>query len=490
MSISNALNNALSGLSANGRLADVTAGNLANALTPGYGRQTVNLASAVTGAQGTGVRVDSVSRQLDPALSAERRGADGTLAQRTAVSDGLLRLERAFGQVGEPGGLYGRLEAFEIALRQLGDTPESAPRQVATADAARDLAQSFNTIAAETLAVREAADRDIARAVEETNANLAAFADINRRIQVATAAGRETAALIDRREGLIDRVAQVVPVRQTLRDDGVVELRTAEGIGLADIRAQQLTYSRQIAYQPGLEFADGAGTLSGITLQGIDVTPGGQGSQAIKGGALAGLFALRDEVAPQFERQLDSLAADLIARTADPAVDPTIAPGTAGLFTDRGAAFDPVDTVGIAYRIELNAVVDPQAGGDPARLRDGLYAAGAAPTSDPTLVRALADALSDRRDASATPGVTGLLSLSDRMARVSESVATGRVSAEGEVATISAARDVLAAQESARVGVDTDAELSRLVQIEQAYAANAQVIQTAARMLDELQRIR
>ena len=40
------------------------------------------------------------------------------------------------------------------------------------------------------------------------------------------------------------------------------------------------------------------------------------------------------------------------------------------------------------------------------------------------------------------------------------------------------------------LGVDQDREMQRLIQIEQAYAANAQVIQTASRMLDELTRLR
>ncbi len=72
---------------------------------------------------------------------------------------------------------------------------------------------------------------------------------------------------------------------------------------------------------------------------------------------------------------LDGMARDLYERFADPALDPTIAAGDPGLFTDRGAAFDPADEVGLAGRIAVNAAVDPAQGGQSWRLRDGIYAA-------------------------------------------------------------------------------------------------------------------
>ena len=55
MSISSALNIALSGLTATGKRAEITSGNLANALTDGYGRQSVTLSSGVLGGFGNGV---------------------------------------------------------------------------------------------------------------------------------------------------------------------------------------------------------------------------------------------------------------------------------------------------------------------------------------------------------------------------------------------------------------------------------------------------
>ena len=80
MSITSALNNALSGLNATSKLAEITAGNLANALTDGYGRQIVSLSGTVLGGHGTGVVVSGVDRASSPELTSARRIADGDMA--------------------------------------------------------------------------------------------------------------------------------------------------------------------------------------------------------------------------------------------------------------------------------------------------------------------------------------------------------------------------------------------------------------------------
>ncbi len=66
MTIASALNNALSGLTATGKLAEITSGNLANTLTDGYGRQSVTLSAAVLGGYGNGVAVAGVDRASSP----------------------------------------------------------------------------------------------------------------------------------------------------------------------------------------------------------------------------------------------------------------------------------------------------------------------------------------------------------------------------------------------------------------------------------------
>ena len=75
----------------------------------------------------------------------------------------------------------------------------------------------------------------------------------------------------------------------------------------------------------------GAGALSGLTLNGLDIAPGSGSVQAIESGALAGAFRLRDEAGPEFQQRIDGFAEDLIDRLAAPGIDPTTGLGDPGI---------------------------------------------------------------------------------------------------------------------------------------------------------------
>ena len=489
MSIASALTNALSGLTATGKLAEVASGNLANAMTEGYGRRSVTLAAAAPAGAGAGVAVTGVHRAADPELTAARRVADGNLAGGQTRLEALVRLERALGEAGGTDTLAARVRAFEGALRQLAETPEQAAQQAAAATAARDVAVKLNQISTESARVRQTADTEIARQVEEVNTALARIATLNRQIRIFQTSGRDAAALVDERERLIDRVAGIVPIREQAQPGGVVALSTAQGLPLADTRAQRLAFTPTPVITPAMRYDGGAGALSGLTLDGVDITPGGPGAQALTGGALAARFEVRDSIAPAVSDRADALAADLIGRLGAPGLDPTVAPGAPGLFTDAGAAHDPANRAGLAGRIRLNAAVDPAEGGAAWRLRDGVGAAAPGPASDPALPRAFLDALAARGGATPVPGVSAALSFAGTAEGVMERTALDRVTAEGEAAALGSVRETLATAEAEAIGVDSDAELQAMIRIEQAYAANAQVIQAAARMLDDLMEI-
>jgi len=348
------------------------------------------------------------------------------------------------------------------------------------------VATRLNQISTESARVRSTADAEIARQVSEVNGALGKIARLNRQIQIFSASGRDTANLIDERERLIDRVASIVPIREQRRDDGVVEIMTQQGLPLADTRAQQIEFSATPIVTAPMRYDGGAGALSGLTLNGVDITPGGPGTQAIDSGGLAGLFAVRDRIASEFSDRADALAADLIGRLSAAGLDPTVAPGAPGLFTDDGGPYDPSVIEGLAGRIKLNAAIDPAQGGDPARLRDGLGSTAPGPLVDGALPRAMLDALTQRSAFVTMPGLHAGMSVKEAATGFMELTALGRVSAESEFASVSASRQTLALAEADRIGVDSDDEMRALIQIEQAYAANVQVIQTASRMLERL----
>jgi len=485
MSISSALQSAVSGLGANSRMLEVVSGNLANQLTEGYAARSVSLGS-MAGGLGGGVRVLSVDRAVDTELTALRRRADAEAARGGIMSDAATAIASALGETGEPGSLIDRLRRFETALGALADTPESAPRQEAAVAAAIDLTAGFVAMSEETVRLREGADGAIAREVEAINTALGEVARLNRQIQVFMATGRDTSALEDARERHVDRIAAAIPLRETRTDDGRIELRTEQGLTLVDSSARRLDFTPTPVITAPMSYAGGTGALSGLRLGDVDIAPGSGRAQALTDGALAGLFEVRDETLPRFQAQIDALAADLIARGDPGTADPTLGAGDPGLFTDAGAALDSAPLVGLAGRIAVNPSIDPAAGGLPSRLRDGLAAATPGPVGRDTLLRVLGDAFAARTDATSVPGLSGELSLDGRIAGVMELVATARVAREVDLGVLTGARAVLAGEEGRLRAVDEDAELAKLIRLEQAFAANTQVIQAAARMLDEL----
>ena len=112
MSISNALNNAASGLAASARLADTISNNVANAMTDGFGRRTTEISSLSLGGYGSGARIGVTTRAENPYLTAERRGMDAALGATGTRSDAY---ERMMAAMGEPGAAERALDGRDRA---------------------------------------------------------------------------------------------------------------------------------------------------------------------------------------------------------------------------------------------------------------------------------------------------------------------------------------------------------------------------------------
>ncbi len=481
MGLTSAISNANSGLSAASRRAGLVSSNIANALTPGYVRRDLSVSENVAGGIGAGVKVSGVSRAIDPAITNDRRVADGMAQRDQLISTAYATLSNALGDPADPYSLFAQYESFETALRSLSQTPESQPMQSQVLDAANALVFGFQQLSVQAQTMRQNADSEIARQVSFVNDAVKQIESLNNQISTGGSGGRDVAALEDQRKVLIDQVAAIIPVREVARDYGKVDLITNEGVFLLAGKARPIEFTPANIVTADATLANGA--LSGLTVAGADITPGG-GSQAIQQGALAGLFETRDRVGVDFQTKIDGLARDMIERFEG--IDPTLAVGAPGLFTDAGAAFDPANEAGLASRITLNAAVDPAQGGSLWRLRDGLGAAGEGAAGNGDLLTVLLDALTEMKSIPAGAGVEGQKTAASAVADVSSLIGAARMTAETRLAANMARAQSLEEAELAVTSVDTDLEMQKLLIIEQAFAANARVIQTADEMLRTL----
>ncbi len=489
MTISQALNNAASGLSAASRRAGVTSNNIANALTEGYSRRDVNLSERVTDGAGAGVSVSGVSRATNPAVTYERRIADASFAFNSANAGAMTRVSNFLGGPDDPTSLFQKYANLESAMRALAETPNSTPLQQKVVATANDLASTFNRIASSYQQIRTEADKEIGLRVDEVNDALQKIEALNGSIGRGSATGADVTALQDQRQQLINKVNESIPVRELVREGGRVDLMTPEGVFLLSGTARTIEFSPAALVTAGQEYLGGAGSLSGISVDGKDITPGGPGSLPITNGGIAGLFNVRDNTVPEMSQALDALAFDLIGRFEDPAVDPTLNPGDPGFFTDNGAASDVLNLNGLAGRIELNAAVDPAQGGEVWRVRDGVQAVAPGPAGSDAFVRALISAMTDSRPSHAALQSPGALNASEGAAHLAALAGGARASASEQLSASSALAQSLYEAEKFETGVDTDRELQNLIIIEQSFAANTRVIQTVDEMIRRLMEI-
>lgn len=484
MSMSSALSNALSGLSAMSRTAEVASRNISNAGVEGYVRREVALGERVLAGRGAGVSVLGVSRAEDAMLTAERRRTESGAVRAEAEAGTTRALADAFGAVGSDDTLAIRLADFENALRGLAAGPESTTNQVGAVAAANGLARSMNAISTDARRLRMDADTEIKRQVDEVNDALSKIEKLNRDIQAELAGGREVTALLDERDRQVEIVNGIVPIRETRKADGTVSLLTPGGAALLEGRAQRLSFTPTPVITDAMSYE--AGDLSGVSVLGRDGTPAAGGSPLLAGGALEAAFRARDETIPAFTRQIDGLARDLIERFQDLAVDPQApppAPLAPGLFTDGGAPFDltadPDQETGLAGRLAVNDAV----AADPTRLRDGIVTLDPRSAASAELPNALLDALGEARSAGAGLAVPGQRDAGGFVIELSSTWAAEAARLEGTGALERGRVTLLAEAELSVEGVDTDAELGDLLAIEKAYAANARVVRAVDEML-------
>jgi flagellar hook-associated protein 1 len=485
MSLSTALTNASTGLAGSSRLADTISNNVANAMTPGFGRRTTELTSLTLGGYGSGVRVLGTWRAENPLLTSERRAADAALGAATVVDEAYQRIMAAVGEPTETTALASRVVALETALLGATASPHSVTKLTQAVDAAGDLAATLRGVSEENVRIRTEAEAEIARQVDFVNAALHTVSEINDKIASMTLTEQETAALEDERGRLIDGIASIVPVRVANREGGRVAVYAQNGGVLLDSRVWELSFTATSG--PLLADMTLGAPLNGLAQDrgnpaGPEPVAVGGGAGLFDGGSLAALFEVRDRVVPEFNAEIDRFAEDLITRFRD-LMPPAALDGAGdGLFVDGGTG----GLAGLAGRLEINAAVDPAAGGAVWRLRDGLGAVAPGPEGFGDYLAALSDAA-----VAAQPG-TGFVSLNapNGAAGIAAEIASffgGKVArSEDRQAYLSAQQAILAERETHALGVDSDAELQYLMLVEQTYAANARVLSVVDSLMQKL----
>jgi flagellar hook-associated protein 1 len=480
--LTSAIANAQSGLVASATRANVASQNIANASMPGYARQSVSLNSTLQGS----VEVSGISRAETPVLTADRRRADSDLGYASTLANSLDSLATAMGDPDQEISLFNDYARLEEKLREYADTPESTTLQYEVITAGKNLIGSFGRVQDQITIVRNEAEANIGVQVQQVNTSLERIHELNSQIVALEAIGENASSLRQDRDLQLDTIAKIIPIKIFGRNNGHIAISLDSGVSLLEGTVHKLDFTPTTVVGAETDYRGGVGPLSGVSVNGVDITPQGASNQTLRTGSLAALFEIRDGEGFAAQQQLDSMALDLIERFADPAVEPGLAAGDAGLFGDNGDTYDATNITGLAGRLTINTAIDPEAGGELWRLRDGVTAAAEGPVGEDDHIRDLLGALTNVRAAPANSGITGDKSASQLAADISSFRATKAESTLTQATFQSNRQITLSDAELANTGVDVDQELQALIAIENAYGANARVLQTVNSMLQTI----
>ncbi len=484
MSLSGALGTAQTALANNAAQSALLSKNIANLSNANYSLETAGTITLVGG----GVQIGATERATNNALLSSLFGAQSASTSSQALSDGLTQIANTLGlgtttsTAGasatdtSPATLIGGLST---ALQQYASEPDNDSLATAAVSSAQALATNLNQASATVQSVREQADGAIATSVATINSLLSQFTSVNNAVVADTAIGADVSDAQDTRDGLLKQLSNEIGINTVQGANGGTAIYTDSGATLFE------TVPRTVAFTPTSAFT--AGTVgNAVSVDGVPVT-GASAVLPIQSGRLAGLTALRDTAAPDYQNQLDQIASGLVSAFAETDQTGGTAPTAPGLFTATGLTGLPTSVTGLAASITINANVDPAQGGVATRLRDG----GIADPSNPAYtyntsgdvgysdrLTALGAALGQTRSFDASSGGIASGSLATYAAASIGAISAARQTASTAATNTGALATAAGTALSNATGVNLDDELSKLLDFEHAYQASAQLLNT------------
>lgn len=434
--------------------------NLSNSGTAGYARQRAELA-AVDPAErlgdswlGRGAVLAGITQSRDRFVEAQfglATGQQSSSAAETRILQGVTALD-----VDE--GLGSAVSDFYAKLRALAQNPGSQSYREAAVGSARQLALAFNRTASALGAARSAVDSELEGTLPEVNQAAAQVASLNARIRAARVGGATPNDLLDARQRLVDRLAELTGATAVPNSEGDANLVLPGGTALVvGNHAATLTTRPDGTNRGHL-------AIFAIPPDGSSATP----VQPPPGGQLGGILAARDGALQTAETSVDQLAFDLSA-----AINSIHQAGYALDGSTGRVLFTASATVQGAA---LSLAVDPAVSADVS-----LFAAASSAATvpgDATNVQALIDterqALSTGADVDAT------------LAQITARYGTSAHEAEAASVADGAILDHLTAMRESTSGVSVDEELIEMQKAQRAYEATAKIITAANDMLETL----
>ncbi|HIE97642.1 MAG: flagellar hook-associated protein FlgK [Fuerstiella sp.] len=329
----------LSALRTHQRTLNTIGNNIANASTPGYHRQRVNLvtrAPQIDGAHlvGTGVDVGSIERLYDVATEAAILRNQAQLGQVGAELDVANSIEGLF----TPGdsSIHANLSDFFNNLEAVANSPEVQTVRSEFLTSSENLLYQFGRLNSDLEQHRQTVISEVTDTVNLMNGLINDVADLNHEIQIARISGRQPNDLLDRRDSIVSQLTQWADVDiQTMKDGREVVL-----IGGATVTVGKTT-------DPIIAEVDSNGQLS-IRLASQSRT------LDLTSGRLGGQLEAVNETIPSTQDRLGEMAATIVRSIDQQYATGLPASGAYSLIQgSRGvdSVTDPLVSSGLAFPV-------------------------------------------------------------------------------------------------------------------------------------------
>jgi flagellar hook-associated protein 1 FlgK len=286
---------------------EVTSNNVANASTPGYDVESVNLATAAPQdsgsiAIGAGVTVSGVSRAYSQAATNQLNTSQSSLAQLNALQNYTNQIDNLFGTTA--GGLSTALQNYYGGWSAVADNPTSTAARQALLGDATALAQNLNTTSTQLNEMNSGVNAGITADVQQVNSISTQIANLNTQIAASAGSGQAPNTLLDQRDQLVSNLSQLVGVTTTSNTDGSINVYVGNGTPLVlDNNTYSLTTVPNQFNASQLEVA--SSTSNGNSI-----------SSTITSGDLGGLLAASTQAINPALNQLGQIAT-AIAQSAN-----------------------------------------------------------------------------------------------------------------------------------------------------------------------------
>jgi flagellar hook-associated protein 1 FlgK len=425
------------------QILDVTARNIANATTPGYHRQRVELAtpgtSGISGSGGNaGVDVSRVSRSADDLVIARAAREEAGRSAADASAATLARIESLFPEPSDHG-LAAQLDDYWGSWSAVANDPGNQTARSSLLSKASTVVNSLRRGVEDLTAVSDAAKTRMAGIATEVNDLTARIVTFN---QTIAAQSDPSVDLLDQRDQLVAKLTNLTGALTQVTNTGEVNVF----IGGRQVVAG--TFAAQVQAPNGtLQFDDGQAVL-------------------MTSGEGASVAATINDVVPRYLSALDDIANTLVT-----SVNTMHAAG----YGQDGVAgrnfFDPAGTTAATIAISTDVAGQPSRLAAGAPKLPGPTAPGALDGNQARLIAALAS--------SATGASTKYQTMISGMAIESRS-AQQRADVQGTIADN-------AVKEADSVGsVSIDEEMTQMMEAQRAFQAASRVLNAVDDMLSFL----